>query len=196
MRDIPADYIVEGTRKSNLRQIIQRRMADEDRSCRCIRCREIRGRDVLDITDVALDDVVYGTRSTDEHFLQYLTPTGRLAGFLRLSLPRGPRVHVPIPEIRSAAMVRELHVYGPAQGLGDRGTGAQHRGLGTRLLEDAAKVATAAGYSRACGDCCGRHQPVLSRARLHLRRSLSHSPIGAGTRGWGGRSGESEPPGA
>jgi len=147
MRDIPADYIVEGTRKSNLRQIIQRRMADEDRSCRCIRCREIRGRDVLDITDVALEDVVYGTRSTDEHFLQYLTPRGRLAGFLRLSLPRGPRVHVPIPEIRSAAMVRELHVYGPAQGLGDRGTGAQHRGLGTRLLEDAAKVATAAGYS-------------------------------------------------
>ena len=43
-------------------------------------------------------------------------------------------------------MVRELHVYGPAQALGERRRGAQHRGLGTELLERAALIASGAGF--------------------------------------------------
>ncbi|MFP4344746.1 MAG: elongator complex protein 3 [Anaerolineales bacterium] len=147
MRDIPADYIVEGTRKSNLRQIIRQRMEPEGLVCRCIRCREIRGRETVDPEAVRLEDLVYETDATEEHFLQMLTPEERLAGFLRLSLPRAPRDELPIPEIRTAAMIREVHVYGPAQTLGRRRRGGQHRGLGTWLLEEAADMARKAGFS-------------------------------------------------
>lgn len=146
MRDIPAHYIVAGTTKSNLRQIIQQRMANEELRCRCIRCREVRGKVRADFDNVTLDVVSYTTDATQEHFLQYLTPGGYLAGFLRLSLPRASRDELALPEIRTAAMIREVHVYGPAQALGARGRGGQHRGLGTELLEIAAEMAHDAGF--------------------------------------------------
>ena len=147
MRDIPADYIVAGTKKSNLRQMVQQRMEKEGLQCQCIRCREIRGHSTPDSIDaVHLAPVVYETDATQEQFLQYLTPDERLAGFLRLSLPKAPRDEIPIPEIRTAAMVREVHVYGPAQALGERRRGGQHHGLGTELLEIAAQHARGAGF--------------------------------------------------
>lgn len=159
MRDIPASYIVAGTRKSNLRQVVQQAMEARGLRCECIRCREVRaGGDKSHGAEVPgswegesaaalrIEDVTYATDATEEHFLQALTPEERLAGFLRLSLPRTSRVEIPIPEIRDAAMIREVHVYGPAQELGRRGPGEQHRGLGTRLLELAADLARQAGF--------------------------------------------------
>ncbi|MGC9400375.1 MAG: elongator complex protein 3 [Anaerolineae bacterium] len=147
MRDIPADYIVAGTKKSNLRQMVQQQMKKEGLQCHCIRCREIRGRSTPEsIEQAQLTPVVYETDATQEQFLQFLTPEARLAGFLRLSLPKAPRDEIPIPEIRRAAMVREVHVYGPAQALGAQGVGGQHRGLGTELLEIAARRAREAGF--------------------------------------------------
>ena len=163
MRDIPADYIVAGTRKSNLRQVVQQAMEVRGLRCQCIRCREVRGqppREPRGSSEAALEgwkdaesgnsfqiaDIVYPTDATEEHFLQALNPEGRLAGFLRLSLPQNPRTEIPIPEIREAAMIREVHVYGPAQELGQRGWGEQHRGLGTQLLELAADMARQAGF--------------------------------------------------
>ncbi len=149
MRDIPAGYIVAGTKRSNLRQMVQQRMAKEGLQCQCIRCREIRGRSTPEsIEAVHLAPVVYETDATQEQFLQYLTPDERLAGFLRLSLPKAPRDEIPIPEIRTAAMVREVHVYGPAQALGAQGPGGQHHGLGTELLDLAAQRARKAGFDQ------------------------------------------------
>lgn len=146
MRDIPADYIVAGTTKSNLRQIAQQRMAKRGLVCQCVRCREIRGKETVDPARVRLDVLRYNTDVTEEYFLQYLTEHNRLAGFLRLSLPLAPRSALPLPEIRNAAMVREVHVYGPAQGLGERRRGVQHRGLGTQLLTEAGQIARSAGF--------------------------------------------------
>lgn len=159
MRDIPASYIVAGTRKSNLRQVVQQAMEARGLRCECIRCREVRaggekshgaevpgGWEEESAAALRIEDVTYATDATEEHFLQALTPEERLAGFLRLSLPHASRVEIPIPEIRDAAMIREVHVYGPAQELGRRGPGEQHRGLGTRLLELAADLARQAGF--------------------------------------------------
>ena len=95
-----------------------------------------------------MEIVSYATDATQEHFLQVLTPENRIAGFLRLSLPNASRDEIPIPEIHKAAMIRELHIYGPAQSLGLRGGGGQHRGLGQRLLEQAAEMARAAGFDQ------------------------------------------------
>jgi histone acetyltransferase (RNA polymerase elongator complex component) len=95
----------------------------------------------------------------------------QLAGFLRLSLPQArhsePRsgeeslsrktetlrsaqgdIHF-LDEIAGAAMIREVHVYGPALEIGEEGEGeAQHTGLGTALIERAAEIVQAAGFSR------------------------------------------------
>ena len=45
--------------------------------------------------------------------------------------------------------MREVHVYGPALELGARREGAaQHAGLGTRLLDEAQRIARQEGFRR------------------------------------------------
>jgi len=145
MRDIPAPEIVAGVTASNLRQVVQRRMALRGQSCRCIRCREVRDEPV-DPAALRFTAMTYATDVTLEHFLAAETPAGRLAGFLRLSLPQ---VEPEMEVLRGAAVVRELHIYGPALELRARQEGrAQHAGLGTRLLGQAGEIARAAGYAR------------------------------------------------
>lgn len=78
-------------------------------------------------------------------FLQY-TVDDKLLAFLRLSLPTEPSF---IAELDQAAMVREVHVYGPAVGLGRKGNPqAQHQGLGTRLLARASELAREQGFAK------------------------------------------------
>ncbi|MFQ6100816.1 MAG: elongator complex protein 3 [Anaerolineae bacterium] len=145
MRDIPAPNIVAGVRKSNLRQIVQRRLAQEGLVCRCIRCREVRGREV-DAATLHLERLDYETDGTRECFLSYVTLQDRLVGFLRLSLPAA---EPPIAELSGCAVVREVHIYGPALELGTRQEGiAQHAGLGTRLLDEARRIARQEGFRR------------------------------------------------
>jgi elongator complex protein 3 len=65
---------------------------------------------------------------------------------LRLSLSRRRGF---IHEIADAAMIREVHVYGPALEIGEESEGqAQHAGLGTRLMERAVEIAHEAGFER------------------------------------------------
>ena len=91
-----------------------------------------------------LNDQVYQTSIGDEHFLEFVTPEDRLVAFLRLSLPDSP---LPEPELRTSALIREVHVYGGSLGLGRRAEGrAQHLGLGGRLIDRAAELARAAGF--------------------------------------------------
>ena len=145
MRDIPAPNIVEGVKKTNLRQIVQHHMAREGLACRCIRCREVRGR-AIDPGELGLERLDYETDVTRECFLSYVTPDEQLAGFLRLSLSRA---EPPIAELTGCALVREVHVYGPALELGARREGrAQHAGLGTQLLDEARRIARQEGFRR------------------------------------------------
>jgi elongator complex protein 3 len=77
--------------------------------------------------------------------------TSKIAAFLRLSLPQGP---CPLPtdffdELTGAAMIREVHVYGPSTDLGERDAEhAQHGGLGARLIAQAEEISREAGYRR------------------------------------------------
>ena len=152
VRDFPTTNIVAGNKKANLRQVAQQRLLERGAPCRCIRCREVR-RDAVRFDELELRDLAYQTDATTEHFLSFETaecyPTAdRLAGFLRLSLP-DPAVAHPLPELAGQAMIREVHVYGPALNLGDDSRGeAQHIGLGTRLIARARQIAAAAGYRR------------------------------------------------
>ena len=44
------------------------------------------------------------------------------------------------------AMIREVHVYGNVSKLNQTGTGAQHHGLGRKLVARACEIAREAGY--------------------------------------------------
>ena len=152
MRDIPAGHVVAGSTRSNLRETVQRVMKARGQHCQCIRCREVR-QEKVNAETLVLQELAYDTDATTEHFLSFVTPepgrgqaSPRLAGFLRLSLPRE---HGFLDEIAGAAMLREVHVYGPALEIGVESEGqAQHAGLGTRLIERAAEIAREAGFKR------------------------------------------------
>jgi elongator complex protein 3 len=147
IRDFPTNNVVEGNKKANMRQIAQREMKRQGRPSQDIRQREIR-RERVRREDLTLRVDTYATDATIEHFLSFETADERIAGFLRLSLP-DPNIAQPFSELAGHAMIREVHVYGPALDLGEESQGeAQHLGLGTELVNRAKEMARAAGYER------------------------------------------------
>ncbi|HUS75658.1 MAG TPA: tRNA uridine(34) 5-carboxymethylaminomethyl modification radical SAM/GNAT enzyme Elp3 [Methanothrix sp.] len=132
-RDIPAQLIVAGVKKSNLRQLAQQHLAMQGGRCRCIRCREVGLRQVRE-GDVQLLQETYEACGGVEHFLSFQGQDDTLVGFLRLRLS-------------ARARVRELHVYGPMLPIGSRKEGWQHRGFGEKLLDAAEALAKEAGYT-------------------------------------------------
>ncbi|WP_273384269.1 elongator complex protein 3 [Enorma phocaeensis] len=173
IRDFSSLDIMAGNKKPNLRQLVERRVAETGEPVHEIRYREI-ALDAVDPAELELKVVPYETTATSECFLQWVTPAGRIAGFLRLSLPREDAVRAlgdaiaaggtsgpgptapgetsdPVPTSPIApgeAMIREVHVYGSAVPVGEEGHAAQHQGLGRRLVERACELARAAGYAR------------------------------------------------
>jgi len=145
IRDFPTTNVVEGNKKANLRQIALQRMAKQGLRCQCIRCREVR-RDKVQRDELALKIETYETDATTEHFLSLETADDKLAGFLRLSFPHQETPH-PLPELTNHAMIREVHVYGPALNLGEDSQGeAQHMGVGSELIHKAKTMAKEAGF--------------------------------------------------
>lgn len=155
IRDFSSKDIVAGNKKPNLRQMVERRLAASGRErVREIRYREI-GSDAPDPAKLEMDVVAYSTPTSEERFLQWATPEGKIAGFLRLSLPDQrfvaecvKRYGDDAPVGAGEAMIREVHVYGVAARVGQEGTAAQHRGLGRSLVARACELAREAGFGR------------------------------------------------
>lgn len=149
IRDIPKEHIVAGSTLSNLREVVKQHLASQGRACECVRCREVRHTAAPVIERV--NSIEYETRGGRELFLSIDTVDGKLAGFLRLSLPSiDPAGLTGLSELRAAALIREVHVYGPVVELGREGQSgqAQHSGLGTKLIAAAEILTRAAGYQR------------------------------------------------
>ena len=151
IRDFSSDDIMVGNKKPNLRQLVELRLRErEEGSVQEIRYREI-STGGADLSQLTLETVEYQTAATDERFLQWVTPAGKIAGFLRLSLPDQTLVAKSADELPIAAgeaMIREVHVYGMAAQVGEAGDAAQHHGLGRALVERACELAREAGYAR------------------------------------------------
>ncbi len=151
IRDFSSDDIMVGNKKPNLRQLVELRLSERgEESVQEIRYREI-STGGADLSQLALETVEYETAATRERFLQWVTPVGKIAGFLRLSLPDQSYVATCADELPIAlgeAMIREVHVYGMAAQVGEAGDAAQHHGLGRALVERACELAREAGYAR------------------------------------------------
>lgn len=102
---------------------------------------------------VELDVHTYEVAGGTEHFISFEDfEKDLLIGFCRLRFPNDPVRR----ELESAAVVRELHVYGSQVGVGEQPamddggevTPHQHQGYGQRLLSEAERLASEAGYSK------------------------------------------------
>jgi elongator complex protein 3 len=148
IRDIPSPDIVVGNKKTNFRQIAEQHVQTLGDKSQDIREREIRG-EKFDIKQVKFKVIEFETSTSSEQFLQYVVPTDKgekLLAFLRLSLPKKNGF---IDELKGSAIIREIHVYGPAVKIGSKGKKhAQHLGFGTRLIREAKKRAKKQGYQQ------------------------------------------------
>lgn len=149
IRDIPSTHVIDGNRRTSLRQDVMAELARRGQTCHCVRCREVREQQVR-LETLQIADYSYNAADAEEHFLSFVTPEDKLAGYLRLSLPQDARRLAQwLPDLNDAALVREVHVYGQALAVGEEQRGAaQHVGLGTRLLQLAEERARAAGFRR------------------------------------------------
>ncbi|HML04323.1 MAG TPA: tRNA uridine(34) 5-carboxymethylaminomethyl modification radical SAM/GNAT enzyme Elp3 [Methanobacterium sp.] len=145
-RDIPSPLIEAGVKKSNLGELVYKKLHEMEINCKCIRCREVghKAADgiIPDIDNVKLLKEEYEAGGGQEIFLSFEDiKKDILIGFLRLRIP-SPKAHR--SEISDkTALVRELHVYGSMMPLGEKETGKwQHMGYGERLLEEAEKIAS------------------------------------------------------
>ena len=148
IRDIPSTNVVEGNKRTSLRQDIHKELKRRGQSCHCVRCREVRGQKIQ-VSDLKSEDLIYQAGATLEHFLAFNASEDRLVGFLRLSLPQTGSPSSGLPDLEGAAIIREVHVYGQSLPVGTEARGAaQHTGLGSRLIRKAERVARAHGYTR------------------------------------------------
>jgi elongator complex protein 3 len=147
IRDIPGTDIVVGNKMTNFRQLVDDELTRRGEKSVDIRAREVRHR-LTTLDALELDEAWYTTAVGDEVFLQFIGEDRSIAGFLRLSLPNGtlPPLH---DDLRDAAVIREVHVYGQSVEIGESAPGrAQHSGLGTQLIERAAALVSERGYGR------------------------------------------------
>ncbi len=148
IRDIPSPNVVEGNKRTSLRQDIHLEMKERGTKCECLRCREVRGKRI-DIEMLKLDDLIYQAEYAEEHFISFVTPDDKIAGFLRLSLPSKDAPKTNMLDLKGAAIIREVHVYGQSLEVGAEKSGsAQHVGLGTRLMKKAAQISRESGFER------------------------------------------------
>jgi elongator complex protein 3 len=144
VRDISSDDIVAGNKKTNFRQIVQKHLEEKGIEMKDIRYREIRNKKVKE-SDLTMKVEGYETTVSTEYFLEYVTKEDKIAGFLRLSIPKEKSF---IKEIENTAIIREVHVYGTAVGIGKEEKGkAQHIGLGSKLMEKAENISLEKGFT-------------------------------------------------
>jgi elongator complex protein 3 len=145
-RDIPTNLIEAGVKNSNLRQIVREKLIEEGKRCRCIRCREVGLRRLMDGVIPDLENLTlmrsnYEASDGTEIFLSIEDMAkGVLIGFLRLRMPSGKAHRKEVNGCRTSS-IRELHVCGEVVPIGKRYSRAwQHRGFGEALISEAEKI--------------------------------------------------------
>ena len=145
-RDIPAQLIEAGVRNSNLRQLAQQKLKEQNMRCRCIRCREVGHRWLKDhikpnLNKTEIQIITFKASEGTELFISAENSASDiLIGYLRLRIPSA-KAHRPEITAQPSSIVRELHIYGPVVQVGKRHAKAwQHKGYGQQLLAEAERI--------------------------------------------------------
>jgi len=149
MRDIPATLIKAGCKHSNLRQLVQEKLKELDRTCKCIRCREYgisKKKIIINnefFNEIKLYRLNYDASKGNEIFLSYENKEeDYLIGYLRLRKP-SEFAHRKELNDGNTLIVREIKVVGelvPKDSRPTKHTQIQHRGYGKLLMKNAEKI--------------------------------------------------------
>ena len=139
MREIPPKYLIAGTKRLDLRKVLDEELKKQNKKCQCIRCREIgffiRDHPKMKIdSHLALKKYEYKASKGKEFFIELINKDNLIFGLIRLR------------KVGNTLMVRELHIYGPQTEIGKQGN-IQHKGLGHKLMKEAEKIAKSEGCS-------------------------------------------------
>jgi ELP3 family radical SAM enzyme/protein acetyltransferase len=157
----PAHHVSDGlgytseTHNGNLGDVVKREAERCGIYCQCIRCCEVKNE------AFSQDEIEYTTHSFVasgglEYFISTTVPRPHrplLLGFIRLRISSALKESI-LPElVGNTAMIRELHVYGNVKPVttstpSGSTTGAQHIGIGKKLLAYAERIAYANGCDR------------------------------------------------
>lgn len=152
IRDIPIEsrkketIIFGGCKVTNLRQEIKKFMDIQGTICNCIRCKEVKLGEVPH--DIIMVTRKYKKHDGIEYFISYENKElTTIYGFCRLRLPSGSSV---LKELEGSALIRELHVYGKMNAVGNnkQNHSAQHIGLGSSMLKKAEDIARKYNYKQ------------------------------------------------
>ena len=114
-RDIPANEVDFGFKASNIRQVLEAELKKQGIPSRDIRSREIAGEKAEKVDLVVRK---YAASGGEELFISYEDlKRDKLLGLLRLRFPRKTF----IKELKGAALIREVHVYGKQIAVGVKG---------------------------------------------------------------------------
>ncbi len=137
-RDIPSTVVSAGPNKTNLRQIVKKHMSKQGKKCKCIRCREISRTNSHPKNPKLFIEKYKASRGT-EFFISYESKDRTsLLGLVRLRFPYSPFRK----ELKDAAIIRELRVFGKSTPLGKKEKESyQHKGIGKLLMQKAEEIA-------------------------------------------------------
>lgn len=150
-RDIPTNIIISGSKFSNLRQIVEKKLSEQGIISKDIRSREIKDEQVV-FSELEFRVKEFQASGGQEFFLSFdHKEKDRICALLRLRFPSyllAGNSHF-IDELNGAAIVRELHTYGEQIRIDKReGNVSQHIGLGRRLMMKAEEITKNAGYNK------------------------------------------------
>lgn len=132
MREIPPEYIIAGTIRIDLRRDVEAELRKKNTKLKEIRFREIgfaQQRTTEVNLNLKLKITKYKASQGDEYFLEIINKDDILFGLLRLRIAN------------KNAIIREVHVYGPALKIGEKSKQvSQHQGLGKWLIKEAEKI--------------------------------------------------------
>lgn len=155
-RDIPTHQIAAGVKKTNLRELVERKCAELGVKCRCIRCREAglkqhKAGAKINFEDAELKIDEYAASGGKEFFLHFEDKgNDALIAFLRLRSPSNfgeETGNKQATQNKLVMGVRELRVYGEQLPIGDHSNpvSPQHRSFGKKLMLEAEEIARREG---------------------------------------------------
>ncbi len=136
-RDIPVKFIEAGVKRSDIRNIVDNKLRG-----RGVKTMEIRSREVGLSHSASQEGMELVRRDYDaaggkEVFLSFEN-SDSIYGFIRLRKP-SPGYHR--PEMKGSSIIREIKVLGEVVPVGEHFEELwQHRGIGTKLLEEAERI--------------------------------------------------------